>query len=143
MDRALSYLGLARRGGNLQIGDELVQAAIRAGRARLVIVAKDAGEHTLRRAQNLGQSWNVPVTTGPWSKLDLGLAFGTRSCALAALTEPRLALAFLQAMDSPPDESVMQRVQAMADRAARHQQEIRTHEKNVRHGSAPQRKRTK
>ena len=142
-EQALNYLGLARKGGNLETGDEPVRAAVRAGHAKLVLLAADAGDHTQRRAENLSRSWGVPVLATPWTKLELGGAAGSRSCALAAFTEPRLALAFLKAMDPPPDAKVLEAVTTLAQRAAARQAEARAHETNRKHGSAPQRKRTK
>ena len=39
MDKALFYLSLARKAGRLELGEEPVGAAARAGKARLVIAA--------------------------------------------------------------------------------------------------------
>ena len=41
-NRALNLLSLARKGGNIQLGEENVGAASRAGQARLIVVASDA-----------------------------------------------------------------------------------------------------
>ena len=48
--KALRLLGLARRARLLQIGEEPVGIACRSGKAKLLLVAKDAGDHTFRRA---------------------------------------------------------------------------------------------
>ena len=52
MDKALNYLALARKGGMAELGEGPVGAAARAVKARLVIVASDAGDHTWRRAKS-------------------------------------------------------------------------------------------
>ena len=42
MNSALHLLGIARKAGRLEVGEEPVAAAVRAGHARLVLVAGDA-----------------------------------------------------------------------------------------------------
>ena len=49
MNSALHLLGIARKAGRLEIGEEPVAAAVRAGHARLVLVAGDAAENSVRR----------------------------------------------------------------------------------------------
>ena len=142
-DRALGYLGLARRGGNLQVGDELVRAAVRAGKARMLVLSADAGAHTLRRARNLSQTCDVPLFVSPWTKEDIGNAVGKGTCAMAAFTEPRLALACLKALEQPPDEALLEAVTLRAERANRHDAEARAHEKKHSRPAASRRKQTK
>ena len=59
--KALRLLGLARRARLLQIGEEPVGIACRSGKAKLLLVAKDAGDHTFRRARILCFGQQVPV----------------------------------------------------------------------------------
>ena len=54
--KALRLLGLARKARLLEIGEEPVGIACRSGKARLLLVAQDAGEHTVRRAQSFCRS---------------------------------------------------------------------------------------
>ena len=42
MDNALHLIGIARRAGRLEVGEEPVGAAARAGHARLLVLAADA-----------------------------------------------------------------------------------------------------
>ena len=51
--KALRLLGLARRARLLEIGEEPVGIVCRSGKAKLLLVAKDAGDHTFRR----GTDW--------------------------------------------------------------------------------------
>ena len=50
--KALRLLGLARRARLLEIGEEPVGIVCRSGKAKLLLVAKDAGDHTFRRARS-------------------------------------------------------------------------------------------
>ncbi len=52
MDKALNYLALARKAGLIELGEEPAGAAARAQKARLIVVAQDAGDHTWRRANS-------------------------------------------------------------------------------------------
>ena len=46
MNKALQLLSLARKGGRIEAGEEPVDTCIRMGRARLILLASDASEHT-------------------------------------------------------------------------------------------------
>lgn len=104
MDRFLGLLGLALRAGKLAVGEEPVYAALRAGEAGVVFVARDAAEHTLRklRAKLAGAA---EVST-PYSKEELGRALGRKSCALAAPTDKKLARTLTERLS--PDETQRQ-----------------------------------
>ena len=52
MDKAMNYVALAKKGRLIELGEEPVGAVTRALKARLVIVASDAGDHTWRRAKS-------------------------------------------------------------------------------------------
>ena len=99
--KALGYLGLARRGGRIAVGEEPCGAACRSSHARLLLVAEDAGDHTFRRARSFARTGKPPVLTVPFSKEELGSALGLNACALAALTDAPLALAFVEALGEP------------------------------------------
>ena len=66
--KALGYLGLARRGGRIAVGEEPCGAACRSSHARLLIVAEDAGDHTFRRARSFARTGKPLVLTVPFSK---------------------------------------------------------------------------
>lgn len=95
-DNILSLLGLALRGGRLAVGDEPSALAAEAGRARLILLAADAGERTVRRGTRLAEEGRCLLLTLPWSKTELGGALGRSSAAVAALTDTGLANALAQ-----------------------------------------------
>ena len=76
MHKALNYLGLARKGGMAELGEEPVGAAARAGHAVLVIVAADAGDHTWRRAKSDVAGTQQQCLRVPFTKDELGQAIG-------------------------------------------------------------------
>lgn len=92
-DSALNLLGLALRGGNLAVGEEPVAQACRARRARVVLLAADAGPSTARRGEKLAGEGGAPLVRLTRSKGELGWSLGRASCAIAAVTEAGLASA--------------------------------------------------
>lgn len=96
MKSSLSFLGLAKKCGRLAIGDDAVTAAAVTKKARLILTAGDAGEHTLKRAQLLNRSSGIPLLVLDETKDELGLSAGRASVALAAITDMGMAAGFVQ-----------------------------------------------
>lgn len=136
MDKALNYLSLARKAGRVELGEEPVGAAARANHARLVVVASDASEHTWRRARSFVEGTSQQCIRVSFTKDEMGLATGRTSLALAAFTDPALALAFVQALGQPEKyTSVLSDLSDRTRRVRQHQQEEKNHRRNVRTGS--------
>ena len=137
MDKARNYLSLARKAGRIELGEEPVGAAARAQKARLVVVASDAGDHTWRRAKSFVSGTDQPCIRVPFTKDELGQAVGRTSLALAALTDPALALAFLKALNAPEQhKDALQSLENRTKRVQTRQAEARAHEKNIKKGKA-------
>ena len=134
--RALNYLGLARRGSNLAIGEEPVGIACRGNHARLMILAQDAADNTFRRARSFASSGKPPIIRVPYTKAELGDALGVNACAILALTDVQLALAFVKALDEPEHYAqLLQTLQTQSDRVVKRRKEEKAHQKNIRQGN--------
>ena len=137
MDKALNYLALARKAGRIELGEEPVGAAARAQKARLVVVAEDATDHTWRRAMSFVSGSEQICLRVPYSKDLLGQAVGRTALALAAFTDPAMALAFVKALEQPEKYSrVLESLQKRTKRIRQRQKEAKAHEKNKRVGKA-------
>ena len=135
MDRALNYMALARKAGRIELGEEPVGAAARAVKACLVMVASDAGDHTWRRAKSFVAGTSQIAVKLPYTKDEMGQAIGRTSLAIAAFTDPAMALAFLKAL--PGQEQYRQELEALENRTTRlaqRQKEAKSHERNKRLG---------
>ncbi len=135
MDKALNYMALARKAGRIELGEEPVGSAARAQRARLVVVAQDASDHTWRRAKSFVAGTQQQCIRVPFSKDLLGMAIGRTSLAIGAFTDPALALAFVKAL--PQQETYREVLESLAERTKRVQQrqaEERAHKKNRQKG---------
>ena len=135
VDKALNYLALARKAGRVELGEEPVGAAARAQHARLVIVASDATDHTWRRAKSFVAGTLQQCIKVPYTKDQLGEAIGRSSLALAAFTDPALALAFVKALGQPEKhQEVLESLEKRTQRIRQRQAEERAHQRNKRMG---------
>lgn len=134
MDKALSFLALARKAGFAELGEEPVGAAARAGKAHLILVAKDASDHTWRRSLSFAAGTEQQCVRLPYTKDEMGFAIGRTSLAIAAITDIALALALICAVPEAPKQAV-EILQAKADRAKKRKSEAKAHQKNVRKGN--------
>ena len=135
MDKALNYLGLARKAGLAELGEEPVGGAARALHARLVIVAGDASDHTWHRAMSFVAGTKQQVLRVPFTKDQLGFAIGRQELAIAAFTDAALAASFVKAL--PQTEKTAQVLEALNEKARQvkqRQKEAKAHQKNVRMG---------
>lgn len=97
MTESLGFLGLAKRAGKLAAGEDGVLSALQAGKVRLLLLASDAGENTIRRMELRSQG-RLPILYLQSDKTALGAALGWEQCAVAAVTDLGMALAFAQKM---------------------------------------------
>ena len=134
-NRALGYLGLARRGGNIVIGEEPVGAACRASHARLMILASDAADNTCRRARSFAAGGKPPVLKVPFTKDELGDALGCNACAMAAFIDVALGLAFVKALGEPEKHvQLLETLEHQVERVKKRRSEEKAHQKNIRQG---------
>ena len=115
-EKALGLLGIAQKGGNVEVGEEPVGAVARAGKARLVVLASDAAGHTVRRAQSFASLHDTPLVQLPQDKDALGAVFGRNSVAMLALTDVFLAQRFLETLEQ--QEQYASQLQAVREKAA-------------------------
>lgn len=134
-NRILGLLSISRKGGNLTVGEEQVGAVARAGRARLLLVASDASDHTVRRARSFVAGTAQPMLIVSFTKDELGQALGVSSCAIAAITDVRLAQAFVKTLGEPEKYTqLLKDLDVRVQRVEKRREEEKAHRYNVRHG---------
>ena len=137
MNNILSMLGLAKKAGRLEIGEEPVGAAARARDARLILLASDAADNTLCRARHFADAGACLLTQIPATKDELGSAVGRTSCAMLAITDIGFADAVgrkLAALDAAKYAALSEKLSVKAARAKERKKEQARHDKNVRTG---------
>ena len=134
-ERALNLLSLARKGGNLEAGEENAGAACRAGHARLLLVASDAADNAFHRAKTFSHSGKTTFIRVPYTKEELGHALGRAVCSMAAITDVALAQAFVKALGEPEKyEALLADLDRRVQRVKQRRQEEKAHRNNVKHG---------
>ena len=106
MDKALSYVALARKAGRIELGEEPVGNAAMNGKASLILVAKDAADHTWRRAQSFVSGSDQQCIRVGYTKDQLGQAVGREVLAMAAFTDPAMSLAFAKSLEQDYTEVI-------------------------------------
>ncbi len=138
MDNIPNLLGLVHRAGKLAIGEEPVAALCRDHKAYLLLLAQDAAENTVRRAEHYAQSSeNNLCVTIPLTKDELGSGLGRNSCAMLAIGDVGFASAVADRLAKADPETYGEIRQLLAEKAARakkRRDEKRAHEKTIRPG---------
>lgn len=98
-DRALELLGLMRRAGKLELGEMNVGAAVRERRAKLLLLAPDAGANARDRAEGFSAGHRVPLVKLPFTKDALSAALGKANTVMAAVTDAGFAKALEKCLD--------------------------------------------
>ena len=129
----LSLIGLSKKAGRLEVGEEPVGAAARARHAKLLLVASN----TRRRCAHFAEAGAVPWAELPFTKEELGGTVGRSSCALVAVTDIGFAsslAAKLSALNPEQYGDLAAALDTKAQKALQRQKEQRQHEKNLREG---------
>ena len=129
----LSTLGLCKRAGMLEAGEEPVESAARARDVRLLLLAQDAAENTARRAEHFAQMGQCILVSVPFTKEELGRAVGRESCALAGITDVGFACAVARRLADGDPQTYGDAAQRLEVKAQRRTEQA-LHEKNLRRG---------
>lgn len=111
-----------RKAGRLEIGETNTGAAVRAGRARLVLLASDASDNARKRAEGFLRGRRALLVPLPFTKDELSELTGKGGCSMAAVTDFGLADAFVAALaeDDPERYGEMaQEISRRNDRAVK------------------------
>jgi ribosomal protein L30E len=133
VDKHLNYLALGRKAGLVELGEEPVGAVARSGKAYLIVVASDAGDHSWRRAKSYVTGTEQQCIRLDATKDELGMATGRTSLAMAAFTDASMAVAFLKVMPKPHAEALAI-LEKKAQRLQARQKEAKAHQRNLRKG---------
>lgn len=149
MNKVLGLLGLAKKAGKIEAGEEPTGAAARAKDARLLLIASDAADNSYRRLKHFADAGACLYAVIPCTKDELGSALGRTSCAMVAVTDVGFAEAVAKKLAEDDAEQygvLAEKLRVKAQRAAERRKEMEQHEKNVRTGkkkAAPKEKEEK
>lgn len=103
-DKALKMLGLMRRADAIEIGADRSADAARAGKARVLALASDAGENAAKKAEYALSGKNALKLELPFSRKELSEALGVGDCTMAAVTDIGFAEAFVKLLSADDPE---------------------------------------
>ncbi|HIW38085.1 MAG TPA: ribosomal L7Ae/L30e/S12e/Gadd45 family protein [Candidatus Jeotgalicoccus stercoravium] len=89
-DKILNYLGLATSAGKTVNGEEKTLEAVKSNKARLVFLAKDAGNSTTKRMNDKCQTYQVTIID-KYTNAELSQATGTFNRVTLAITDKGFA----------------------------------------------------
>ena len=119
MDNCLKLLGLAKKAGFLEIGEESVSDSVMFVKARCILSAADAAEGSVRKAGYLAEDASVPHIILPYTKADLGEVIGRGSPGMMSITDIGMAHSFVSklAQEHPKYADVLQVMDVKLKRA--------------------------
>ena len=136
-EKTLNLLGLMRKANAIAVGETNTGGAVRAGKAKLLLLAADASDNARSRARGFTHGRDVVTVTLPFTKDEIAAHVGVSSCAMAAITNIGFANAFMKSLAAAVpegyDESTAE-IQRRFEKADRRKKEAAAHEKNKRIG---------
>lgn len=136
-EKILNLLGLMRRANAIAIGEINTGAALRSGKAKLLLLAADASDNARHRAEGFVNGRNVPIVPLPFSKEEVSASVGLSGCSMAAVCDMGFANALMGAMAAQWPEtygSVAEETAQRLERAETRKKEAQSHERNKRNG---------
>ena len=94
--KLFNSLGLCRRAGKCQSGEFAAARALKAGKAKLVLLEETASENTIERFSDLCAGRNIPLKLVP----EVGRAIGREGQVVTAVTDIQFANMILDALAS-------------------------------------------
>lgn len=136
-EKTLNLLGLMRKANAIAVGETNTGGAVRAGKAKLLLLAADASDNARSRARGFTHGRDIVTVTLPFTKDEIAAHVGVSGCAMAAITDIGFANAFMKSLAAAVpegyDESTAE-IQRRFEKADRRKKEAAVHEKNKRIG---------
>jgi ribosomal protein L7Ae-like RNA K-turn-binding protein len=130
-------LGIAKKAGFLEIGDESVAAAARAGKAKVIMSAADASDGSKRRARGYAETYGTVHLVLPSLKEELGAMIGRGSPGMLTITDAGIAFKFVSLLavyDPVQFNDAAALLSEQAKRVLQRRKEAKLHERNKRTG---------
>ena len=125
-DKALGLLGLMRKASAIEIGVDNASDALRAGRAKLLLVSCDAADNARRKLAHLSVGRRALTIPLSYTREELADCLGVSGCSAAAVTDVGFANALMKelaARDPEKYQSIAQETERRCEKAARRKKE--------------------
>lgn len=102
MNKILGVLGLANKAGAVAVGTNNVLAAIKNGKAKLVILTSDASDNTIKVITDKANYRNIKMLSLTFTKDELAAALGKNSTSAVAITDENFIKALQKQLAENP-----------------------------------------
>ena len=136
-EKTLNLLGLMRKANAISVGETNTGGTVRAGKAKLLLLAADSSDNARRRAEGFIRGRNVAVVLLPFTKDEIAAHVGVPGCSMAAITDIGFANAFMKSLAAAIPESYDEQaaeIRQRFEKADKRKKEAAAHEKNKRIG---------
>ena len=136
-EKDLNLLGLMRRANAISIGETNSGAAVRGGKGKVLLLAKDASDNARRRAEGFVYGRNTPLICLPYTKEEISDHVGLNGCSMAVITDIGFANALMKSLAAQWPETYQEAAEEMSQRlkkADKRKNETAAHERNKRTG---------
>ena len=86
-EKILGLLGLMRKANAIVVGEENTGQTVKAGKAKLLLLAADASDNARRRAEHFAEGRSVIRVDLPFTKEELASVTGVTGGSMAAVTD--------------------------------------------------------
>lgn len=97
-DKFLGMIGLAKRAGKVQTGEDICSRLVRSGRSKLIIIARDASANTKKSITNTCKNYKVRCIEAA-AKSELGNYTGAENRAVVSINDDNFAKAILDRLN--------------------------------------------
>ncbi len=104
-EKALGLLGLMRRADAIRIGEENTGETVKAGKGKLLLLASDASDNAVKRAESFTFGHSTVTVKLPYTKEALSDAVGVGGCSMAAVTDLGFANALMKILKTENTET--------------------------------------
>lgn len=115
-DKALGLLGLMRRAGAIEIGVDNASDALRAGRAKILLVSCDAADNARRKLEHLSVGRRALTIPLSYTREELADCLGVSGCSAAAVTDIGFANALMKELAAADPKRYAEAAQEIAKR---------------------------
>ena len=136
-EKALNLLGLMRKANAVQIGETDTGTAAKAEQAKLILLASDASDNAVSRANGFVYSRDIPLIKSPFTKDEISSHVGKSGCSMMAVCDLGFADALLKILSTISPGEYDLTAKNIADRLEKEKQrkkEKSAHENNMRTG---------
>ena len=103
-DKALGLLGMMKRAGAIEMGEDHSSDAVAAGKAKLLLLSSDASDKARLRAERFTYGHRVLTVPLHYTGAELAGSLGIGSCSMAAVTDMGFANALMKELCSQRPE---------------------------------------